>query len=55
MMRRRHLCDRFLRAQVTPIVAIVNPESQIRLNKVTNYLRVQGIQYLTISDSYLTS
>ena len=54
-MRQYHLRDRFLRAQVTSTFAIVNPEGPIGLDKVTNHLRVRGIQYLTTSDSYLTS
>ena len=55
IMRQRHLRDRVFRAVVTTTFAIVNPECPIRLDKVTNHLRVRGIQYLTTSDSYLTS
>ena len=55
MIRERHLRDGFLKAQGTSAIAIVNPECQIRRDKVTNHLRVRGIQYRTTSDSYLTS
>ena len=55
MIRQRHLGDVKLKAQGTSTVAIVNPECPIRREKVTNHLRVRGIQYRTTSDSYLTS
>ena len=55
MIRQLHLRDGFLKAQGTSAFAIVNPESPIRRDKVTNHLRVRGIQYRTTSDSYLTS
>ena len=54
MIRQRHLGDGKLKAQGTSTVAIVNAEDPIRREKVTNHLRVRGIQYRTTSDSYLT-
>ena len=51
MIRQRHLCDGFLKAQGTPTFAIVNPECPVRRDNVTNYLHVRGIQYRTTSDS----
>ena len=50
MIRQRHLCDGFLKAQCTSTFAIVNPECPIHRDKVTNHLHVRGIQYRTISD-----
>ena len=55
MIRQRHLGDRVLKAQGTLNFAIVNPECPIRRDKVTNHLRVCGIQYRATSDSHLTS
>ena len=50
LIRQRHLRDGFLKAQGRPTFAIVNPECQIRRDKVTNHLHVRGIQYRTTSD-----
>ena len=53
MIRKRHLRDRFLKAQSTSTFAIVNPEWPIRHDKVTNHLHVRRIQYPTTSDSWI--
>ena len=50
--RQSHLRDGFLKAQGTSIFVIVNPESPIRRDKVTNHLHVRRIQYRTTSDSW---
>ena len=50
MIRQRHLCDGFLKAQGTSAFAIVNLECLIRRDKITNHLHVRGIQYRTTSD-----
>ena len=55
MVRQRHLHDGFLKAKGTSTFAIVNPECPICHDKVTNHLRVRGIQNQTTSDYYLTS
>ena len=55
MIRRRHFRDGFLKAQGTSTFAIVILECPKRYDKVTNHLRVRGIQYRATSDSYLTS
>ena len=52
MIRQRHLCDGFLKAQGTSTFAIVNLECPIRRDKITNHLHVRGIQYRTTSDSW---
>ena len=44
MIRQRQLRYRFLKAQGMSTFAIVNPECPIRHDKVTNRLRVRGIQ-----------
>ena len=55
IIRQRHLRDGFLKVQGTSIFVIVNPNCPIRCDKVTNHLRVRGIQYRATSDSYMTS
>ena len=50
MIRQRHLRDGFLKAQGTSAFAIVNSESPIRRDKVTNNFHARGIQYRTTSD-----
>ena len=54
MIRQRHLRDRFFEGEGARFV-IVNRQCPIRRDKVTNHLRVRGMQYRTSSDSYLTS
>ena len=48
MIRQRHLCDGFLKAEGTSTFAIGNPECPIRHDKVTNHLHVRKIQYRTL-------
>ena len=45
-----YLRNGFLKA--TSTFAIVNPECQIRRDKVTNHLHVRGIQYRATTDSW---
>ena len=52
MIRQRHLRDGVSKAQGTSTFAIVNPERQIRRDKVTNHSHVRRIQYRTTSDSW---
>ena len=52
MIRQRHLCDGFLKAQGTSTFANVNPECPKRRDKETNNFHVCGIQYRTTSDSW---
>ena len=44
MIRQCHLRDGILKAQGTSTFAIANPDCPIRRYKVTNHLRVRGIQ-----------
>ena len=53
MIPQVHLHEVFLKSQGSSTFAIVNPECPIRRDKVTNHLRVSGIQYRATSDSYL--
>ena len=45
IIRQRHLGDGILKPQDTSTLVIANPECPIRHDKVTNQLRVRGIQY----------
>ena len=52
VIRQRHLRDGFLKAQGTSTFVIVNPDCQIRRDKVKNHLHVRRIQYRTTPDSW---